>query len=437
MALTDSPAASAALFKRAQAVLAGGVSSDARRVAAGQVPLYVERAEGAHLWDVDGRRYVDFVLGQGPMVLGHCAPEVVEAVATQAGRGMAYAAQHELEVVAAELFTSLVPCADLVRFNTVGSEAVLGAWRIARGVTGRQRILKFEGHYHGWLDAALWSVHPPIDAAGPATAPVAVPGSKGQQLSSGAELLIAPWNDVETFRAIIEQHGHEIAAVVMEPVLCNTGCIEPDPQFLSEVMSLSRSAGALVIFDEVITGFRLGTGGAQEYLSATPDLAVFGKAMAGGIPVAAIGGSRQVMDYVSRGEVGHAGTFNSNPVGMAAAVATMQTLSERRQEIYPHMYRLGGRLKDGLRKVAAERSIPLLVDGPGPMLATYFTDAPSVRNYRDFAATDHAAAARLSHELSVRGINIVPRGLWFLSAAHADDDVDRALEAVSDAFATW
>lgn len=430
-------ATSAALYQRAQRVLAGGVSSDARRPAPGGVPVYVDRAQGAYLWDVDGNRYTDYVLGQGPMVLGHCPPAVVGAVSQQAARGMAYAAQHKLEIEAAELVTQLVPCADLVRFNTVGSEAVLGAWRVARGATGRQRILKFEGHYHGWLDAELWSLHPPVEAAGPVTAPVPVPGTGGQQLSSGTDLLIAPWNDIAVFRSIIEQHGPEIAAVVMEPVLCNTGCIEPDREFLAEVVAATRAAGALVIFDEVITGLRLGTGGAQEYLDTVPDLAVLGKALAGGIPVSAVVGRREVMDRISTGTVGHAGTFNSNPVGMAATVATLTALADGRDHVYPLLYSLGGRLRDGLRDIAAQRSVPLLVDGPGPMLQTYFTDLPAVRNYRDFAAVDRTAGARLHSALLDQGVNIVPRGLWFLSAAHTDDDIDRTLEIVDDLLASW
>lgn len=436
-AMTHSRDITEALYERAQRVLAGGVSSDARRPAPGQLPLYVDHASGAYLWDVDGKRYIDYVLGQGPMVLGHCPAPVVEAVTRQAARGMAYSAQHELEVQAAELLTELVPCAELVRFNTVGSEAVLGAWRVARGVTGRQRILKFEGHYHGWLDAALWSLHPALEAAGPARHPVPVPGTGGQQMSSATDLLIAPWNDIAAFRDLISEHGRETAAVVMEPVLCNTGCIEPDRDFLSEVIALSRSAGALVIFDEVITGMRLGTGGAQEYLGATPDLAVLGKAVAGGLPVSAIVGTRDAMGAIARGEVGHAGTFNSNPLGMAAAVATMSTLADGRDRIFPDLYRLGAKLRDGLREIADRRSIPLLVDGPGPILQTYVTDLPAVRNYRDYAATDRAGGARMHRGLAERGINIVPRGLWFLSAAHTDADIDDTLDAADAVLSRW
>lgn len=425
----------AELAARASRVMPAGVSSDARRGL--PEPVYVDHALGAHLTDVDGNDYVDYVLGQGPMILGHSAPEVVEAVTRQVARGQAYAGQHELEIEAAELVQAMVPGADLVRFNTVGSEAVIGAWRLARGFTGRQKILKFEGHYHGWLDAALWSLHPPVDAAGPAQAPVPVAASGGQQASAAGDLVIAPWNDVAAFTALMSLHGSEIAAVVMEPLLCNTGCIAPEPDFLAAVRDLTAAAGALLVFDEVITGFRLARGGAQELYGVVPDLAIFGKAIAGGLPVAAIAGRAEVMNLITAGTVGHAGTFNSNPVGMAAAVATLGRLNRDGDELYPRLRATGQRLMSGLRDVAAEAGVPMLVDGPGPVFQTYLTTAESVRDYRDFAATDRAGMARLHAELLRRGVNIVPRGLWFLSAAHTDDDVDRTVAVVADILRTW
>jgi glutamate-1-semialdehyde 2,1-aminomutase len=425
----------AVLAERARAVLAGGVSSDARRGM--PEPVYVDHARGAYLVDVDGNRYVDYVLGQGPMLLGHSAPEVVEAVTRQVARGQAYAGQHPLEVEAAELVQRLVPCADLVRFNTVGSEAVLGAWRIARGVTGRSKVLKFEGHYHGWLDAALFSLHPPVEAAGPRQAPHVVPGTGGQQLSAAGDLLVAPWNDPAAFTALMDQHGHEVAAVVMEPLLCNTGCIAPEPGFLETVRAACDAHGALLIFDEVITGFRLAAGGAQEHFGVGPDLAVFGKAIAGGLPVAAIAGRAEVMDVVVTGKVGHAGTFNSNPVGMAAAVATLGRLERDRDELYPRVRATGQRLMAGIRRAAAEAGVPLLVDGPGPVFQTYLTERTAVRDYRDFAATDRVGAARFHAELLRRGVNVVARGLWFLSAAHTDEDVDATIAVVEDVLRAW
>ncbi|WP_083459142.1 aspartate aminotransferase family protein [Jiangella muralis] len=420
----------AELAARASRVLPAGVSSDARRGL--PEPVYVDHAAGAHLTDVDGNDYIDYVLGQGPMILGHSAPEVVEAVTRQVARGQAYAGQHALEIEAAELVQAMVPGADLVRFNTVGSEAVIGAWRLARGLTGRQKILKFEGHYHGWLDAALWSLHPPVDAAGPRQAPVPVPASGGQQASAGADLVVAPWNDLDAFTALLAAHRDEIAAVVMEPLLCNTGCISPAPGFLEAVREQTSAAGALLVFDEVITGFRLARGGAQEWFGVVPDLAVYGKAIAGGLPVAAIAGRAEVMDQITAGTVGHAGTFNSNPIGMAATVATLGRLQRDGDELYPRLRTLGGRLMAGLRDVAAAAGVPMLVDGPGPVFQTYLTSADAVRDYRDFAATDRAGMARLHAGLLRRGINIVPRGLWFLSAAHTEADIDHTVEVVAD-----
>jgi glutamate-1-semialdehyde 2,1-aminomutase len=245
--------------------------------------------------------------------------------------------------------------------------------------------------------------------------------------------VIAPWNDAEALAALMAAHGPDIAAVVMEPVLCNTGCIAPVPGFLDAVRSLCTEHGCLLIFDEVITGFRLAPGGAQEYLGVTPDLAVFGKAIAGGLPVAAIAGRAEVMDAVARGEVGHAGTFNSNPLGMAATVGNLTALDQDRARIYPRLYDLGRRLMDGIRAAAVDAGVPMLVDGPGPVFQTYLTRAETVRNYRDFAATDRAGMSRLHQALLDRGVNIVPRGLWFLSAAHTEADIDRTLEAVADA----
>lgn len=425
----------AELSERAHRVLAAGVSSDARRGM--PEPVYVDHAQGAHLVDVDGNTYTDYVLGQGPMLLGHSAPEVVEAVTRQVARGQAYAGQHELEVEAAELVQAMVPCADLVRFNTVGSEAVVGAWRLARGATGRRKILKFEGHYHGWLDAALFSVHPPVAEAGPRRSPHVVPGTGGQQLSAAADLVVAPWNDEAAFSELMDRYGSDVAAVVLEPLLCNTGCIAAVPGFLESVRKVCSEHGSLLVFDEVITGFRLAPGGAQEYYGVVPDLAVFGKAIAGGLPVAAIAGRAEVMDLITSGAVGHAGTFNSNPIGMAATVATLGRLRRDQRELYPRVRATGQRLMDGIRRVAADAGVPLLVDGPGPVFQTYLTAETAVRDYRDFAATDRAGMARLHAELLRRGVNVVPRGLWFLSAAHTDDDIDRTVAVVDDVLRAW
>ncbi|MFD1541821.1 aspartate aminotransferase family protein [Nonomuraea guangzhouensis] len=420
------------LYTTAQRYIAGGVSSDARRMAG--VPLYVDRAAGARLWDADGNTYLDYVLGQGPALLGHCPAPVVEAVTAQVARGIVYSAQHAAEARVAERLCAMVPSAERVRFNTVGSEAVHAAWRLARGFTGRPKILKFEGHYHGWLDPVLYSVHPPLEAAGPADRPAAVPGTAGQP--EAADLVVCPWNDLGALSRLMDEHAGQIAAVVTEPVLCNTGAIEPDPGYLQGVRELCDSHGSLLIFDEIITGFRLAPGGAQEYLGVSPDLSVFGKAMAGGMQVSALAGRARVMDAISSGKVAHAGTFNSQPIGIAAAEATLRILDEQRDEVYGTLYARGRELMRGLAEAAAKAGVPMLVDGPGPVFQIYFTEAPAVRNYRDFAATDRAMMGRLHAALLDQGVNMVPRGLWFLSTAHTEADVAATVEAFSAALSS-
>lgn len=423
---------SSGLYDTARGYLAGGVSSDARRMAG--TPLYVDRAAGSRIWDVDGNAYIDYVLGQGPAILGHSPAPIVEAIAAQAARGIVYSAQHAAEVAVAERVVKMVPSAERIRFNTVGSEAVHAALRLARGFTGRPKILKFEGHYHGWLDPVLYSVHPALDAAGPSDAPVAVPGTLGQE--SAGNLVVAPWNDLETLTRLMDVHAGEIAAVIAEPVLCNTGSILPDDGFLEAVQSLCKQHGSLLIFDEIITGFRLAPGGAQEYLGITPDLSVFGKAMAGGMPVSALVGKAHVMDHITDGKVAHAGTFNSHPVAIAAAQAALRILDEEREQVYGTLYARGRLLMEGIRAAAVKAGVPLLVDGPGPVFQTYFTDAAAVRDYRGFAATDRALMGRLHAALLDRGVSMVPRGLWFLSTAHSEADIAATVDAFSGALAS-
>lgn len=428
---TSRPNAEAA-YARAKRVIAGGVSSDARRSAG--TPLFVDRAAGAELWDVDGNRVIDYVLGQGPNLLGHAAPVVAEAVSRQVARGVAYAAQHELEAAVAERLCRMVPCAELVRFNSVGSEAVHGAIRLARGHTGKSKIIKFEGNYHGWLDPVLYSVHPDLALAGDARHPSAVGGTAGLPADGAKELIVLPYNDLDAVRSVFESDD-DIAAVIMEPLLCNTGCITAAPDYLAGVRELTTRHGALLIFDEIISGFRVAPGGAQELLGVTPDLATFGKAMAGGMQVSALAGRRSVMETIAAGTVAHAGTFNSHPVAMAAAEATLEHLEDHADQVYPALNDTGRSLMDGLRAAADRHGVPLLVDGPGPVFQTYITDQPAVTDYRSFAACDRAAMARLHELLFAGGISIVPRGLWFLSTEHTDAHVEETLQVAEDAFA--
>ncbi|MEV5965661.1 glutamate-1-semialdehyde 2,1-aminomutase [Kribbella sp. NPDC051952] len=416
------------LYERARQVIAGGVSSDARRA---EQPLFVDHARGAELWDVDGNRYLDYVLGQGPNLLGHAAPLVAEAVSAQVSRGVAYAAQHELEAVVAERLCSMIPAAELVRFNSVGSEAVHGAIRLARGHTGRPKIVKFEGNYHGWLDPVLYSVHPDLALAGDARHPTAVGGTAGQPRHDADDLIVLPYNDLPAVAEVFSTSGDEIAAVILEPLLCNTGCITPKAGYLEGLRDLTRQHGALLIFDEIISGFRVAPGGAQELLGVVPDLAAFGKAMAGGMQVSALVGTREVMGSIADGKVAHAGTFNSHPVAMAAADAVLRHLDEHRDTVYPPLNAAGRRLMAGLRASAERHGVPLLVDGPGPVFQTCVTDQAEVTDYRSFAACDRATMARFHAGLYAAGVNIVPRGLWFLSTEHTEEQIDETI-AVAD-----
>lgn len=421
------------MYARASRSIAGGVSSDARR--ASGTPLFVDHASGAELWDVDGNRLIDYVLGQGPNVLGHASPVVARAVSEQVQRGVAYSAQHELETVVAERICAMVPGAEKVRFNTVGSEAVHGALRLARGFTGRSKVVKFEGNYHGWLDPVLYSVHPDLALAGSSSSPAAVAGSAGLPPDGARDLIVLPYNDLAAVRKCFDSCGDDIAAVICEPLLCNTGVISPVPGYLEGLRELCTDHGALLVFDEIITGFRLAAGGAQEYFGVTPDLAAFGKAMAGGMQVSAIAGRAFVMDAIADGRVAHAGTFNSQPVALAAAAAVLEVLDTQRNAVFPMMRAVGDRLMAGIREAGERHGIPLLVEGPGPVFQVYLTEQQAVRNYRDFAACDRARMTRLHELLLERGVNTVPRGLWFLSTAHTRFHVDETLVAVDDALA--
>ena len=426
-------AASIAAFERASQSLAGGVSSNFR-AGGDPVPLFFDHAAGAHLVDVDGNDYVDYVLGMGPGILGHAPAPVVRAVQEQAGHGQLFAGQTDAEVELAERFTSAVACAERVRFGSSGTEMVQAALRIARAATGREVIAKFEGHYHGWLDPVLTSVQPPIEDAGPADAPTPHLPSRGQPASTVDQVVVLPWNDRDALQRVLGGPGRErIAALILEPILCNTGVIPPEPGFLDAVRSLTTANGTVLIFDEVITGFRVGYGGAQEVTGVTPDLAVFAKAMGSGFPIAALAGRGSLMELTSRGVL-HGGTYNANASSVAAANATLATLAADDCAAYKRIERTGGRLIEGLREHAARLGSDLLVQGRPAVFNTTFGTGP-VRNYRDYFATDRARQRTFLRALQDRGVRVTARGTWFLSAAHDDADIEDTLAAAGDALA--
>jgi glutamate-1-semialdehyde 2,1-aminomutase len=413
------------LMAEARQWLAGGVSSNFR-LGISPTPLVIERAEGAFVFDADGNRLIDYYLGMGPMMLGHNPASVRNAVAAQLARGILYAGQSESEFAAARMVCRMVPCAERIRFTSSASEAAQGAIRLARAATGRSRIVKFEGHYHGWFDNVLWSVAPALDAAGAPDRPVPVAGSRGQISDGSVDVL--PWNDLPLLAERLA--SGQIAAVIMEPAMCNAGAIEPAAGYLEGAREACARAGSVLIFDETITGFRLAPGGAQQRFGVTPDLAVFGKAIANGFPVAAIAGRADLLDQFAHGVV-HGGTYNAQPLGMAATLATLRELAD--PAVYAGIAQRGARLMDGVRRALRDSGLVASVGGFPEVFHVGFGLGEPARNFRDLARIDRARYVAFTTALLRRGVRALERGAWFLSAAHDDSVVDETLAAVAAA----
>jgi glutamate-1-semialdehyde 2,1-aminomutase len=408
-------------FERAQLSLAGGVSTALRRSAKPH-PLYFERGEGARVRDVDGNTYIDYGLAWGPLILGHAPPAVVRAVQQRLSTGFTFGAQHDLEFEVAEKLTQIIPCADLVCFANSGTEIVQIALRLARAVTGRPRYVKFEGHYHGWDDSVLVSYHPTREQAangGP------VPVGKGQRAHT--DVLVAEWNDLAGLKAIFDRHAGEISAVICEPLLCNTFCISPEPGFLAALRRLTEATGALLIFDEVITGFRIDLRGAQGFYGITPDLATYAKAVGGGMPLSVLAGKRQYMELIAAGQVVHAGTLNGNPLALAAADASLDMLTQ--PGVYDRLRAAAERLRSGLEREFHAAGLPVITSGEGPVFHVSFMDR-AARNYRDTLAADGALYTQFAVALLDEGVLVLQDGRWYVSTAHDDAVIDETLAAV-------
>ncbi|MDB5075809.1 MAG: glutamate-semialdehyde -aminomutase [Chloroflexi bacterium] len=424
------------LFESALGVLPGGVNSTARTTYAGwdPYPLFAAGGEGPYLFDVDGHHYVDYLLALGPLMLGHRPQAVIDRVAAEVQRlGTMFALPYELEQHVARKFLQAVPSAEAVRFTNTGSEAVGSAVRLARAATGRQKLLRFEGHYHGWQDTVYWSNKPEPELAGPSEAPNAVPAGPGVPAGLADTLIICPWNDPESVERAFAAHGGEIAAVLTEPVMCNTGCILPDPGYLEFLREITRRHGALLIFDEVITGFRLSLGGAQGYYGVQPDLSTFAKALGGGFPVAALAGTWPVMRLIADGRYSHSGTYNANVVAMAAVDAALDELS--RPGAYEELHRVGERLMVELRTRFTAADIPVQVQGLGPVFQVWFADRP-IRSWRDAREYARTGSFRMFwEEMVLRGVLFHPNQFenLFISTAHADQHIDETLAALDDA----
>lgn len=417
------------LWERARKHLAAGVSSNIR-LQERPAPLYFSHGEGSRLFDVDGNEYIDYVAAYGPLILGHSPPAVVEAVQRQVALGQTYGGQHEIEVDVSEKISALIPAMDVVRFCGSGSEANHALFRLARAWTGRTKIVRFEGHYHGWLDDQLISDHPHSEEeAGALPFPQPVLGSKGQLPHAAGETLVLPWNDLDAFSSLMDREGQHVAAVITEPIMCNGGFILPKPGFLEGLRDICTRQESLLIFDEVITGFRADLHGAQGLLGVTPDLVTLGKAVANGFPLSVFGGRRDIMRLVGDG-VMHGGTYNGNPITLAAANATLDVLSRDNGAVYEQIRATGRSLMDGIRQAAREAGHSVLVQGIGPVFFAWFTDLEQLTTFRDNWACDESKYAAFQGKLINHGVRTIPSGRWYVSAAHTEEDVRLTIDAV-------
>lgn len=419
--------ASEAAFEAARKVIPGGVNSPARAFGAvGGIPPFMQRAEGAYLWDIDGHQYIDYIGSWGPMILGHRHPRVIAAVTDAMADGTSFGAPTLREAEIAELVADVVPSVEMCRFVSSGTEAAMSAVRLARGVTGRDKIVKMTGHYHGHVDALLVQ-------AGSAATTLGTPNSPGVTPGAVADTLLCPFNDIEALRSQFDAFPGQIAAVLLEPVAGNMGLVPPRPGYLEAVRELTEKAGTILLFDEVMTGFRLALGGAQELFGITPDLSAFGKIIGGGLPAAAYGGSSKAMEHVSpAGKIYQAGTLSGNPLAMAAGMETIRILRESAP--YGYLESITQRLEEGLRRVCSDRRVPAQVQRVGSMITLFFNSEP-VWNYEDAKRSDLALFARFFWEMLARGVYL-PCSQFeaaFVSVSHTEDDIDATIAAADDA----
>jgi glutamate-1-semialdehyde 2,1-aminomutase len=432
-------------FERAQHSLIEGVNSPSRGAAVySPGPIVLERGRGSRAWDADGNEYVDFMMSFGALIQGHANPVLVKTVCDAMAEGSHFAASTSAEVEAAERFRRFVPSAEAVRFTNTGSEATMLALRLARAHTGRRKVLKFEGHYHGWYDPFLLNAHShPPDLLGLPENPARIPDSEGIPSSTFDDVVLAPWNDEAALEKILKKHGHELAAVITEPIMANMGCILPRDGYLQRMLELTLASGALLIVDEVVTGFRYAPGGCQQYYGIKPDLSTFGKALGAGFPVGAVAGPHSILDRMRWSEhmVLHYGTFNGHRLTMKVIAANLDLLSV--PETYAKLHAVGNAAIAGLRDVFRRRQVKAVVQGFGPMFQVYFTERDAIHDYRDYCEyADTKLYSRFVHALLDRGIYMTPsNGLhWIISTAHTDaaaeNDVEKLIQAADQAAST-
>lgn len=417
------------LYNEATEHIVGGVNSPSRayKGVGGGTPVYMDRASGSHFYDVDGNEYIDYLGAYGPIITGHAHPHITEAITKAAQNGVLYGTPTVLENRFSKMLKDAIPSLERVRFVNSGTEAVMTTIRVARAYTGRNKVIKFAGCYHGHSDLVLVAA-----GSGPST--LGTPDSAGVPASIAADVITVPFNDIEPFKEALEKFGDEVAGVLVEPIVGNFGIVEPNPGFLEEVNRLTHEAGALVIYDEVITAFRFTYGSAQQLLNIEPDMTAMGKIIGGGLPIGAYGGRADIMEQVAPlGPAYQAGTMAGNPASMSAGIACLEVLQEK--GVYEEMDRLGARLEKGILESARQYGVEISINRLKGALTVYFTNE-TVENYEQAENTDGEKFAQFFHYMLAEGINLAPSKYeaWFLTTAHTDEDIDHTLEAVDRVF---
>lgn len=417
------------LYEEALKYIVGGVNSPSRsyKAVGGGAPVVMERAKGAYFWDVDGNKYIDYLGAYGPIITGHAHPHITEAIKRAAETGVLYGTPTPHEIKFAKMLQEAMPNLEKIRFVNSGTEAVMTTIRVARAYTGRDKIIKFAGCYHGHSDLVLVAA-----GSGPST--LGTPDSAGVPQSIAREVITVPFNNIEPFKAALEVWGNEVAAVLVEPIVGNFGIVEPKEGFLQQVNDLAHEAGALVIYDEVITAFRFMYGGAQDLYGIKPDLTAMGKIIGGGLPIGAYGGKQEIMDKVAPlGPAYQAGTMAGNPASMLSGIACLEVLKE--EGIYEYLDELGARLENGISEAARKYKIPVTINRLKGALTVFFTDQ-KVENYEQAQKTDSEMFARFFKLMLQQGINLAPSKYeaWFITIAHTKEDIDVTIQAVDRAF---
>ncbi|EDP73982.1 glutamate-1-semialdehyde 2,1-aminomutase [Hydrogenivirga sp. 128-5-R1-1] len=416
------------LFEEAQKYLVGGVNSPVRAFKAlGGTPIFIEKAKGSRVWDVDGNEYIDYVLSWGPLILGHANDQIINAIKQVSNYGTSFGAPTELEVEMAKAVVEAVPSIEMLRFVNSGTEATMSAIRLARGYTGKKKIIKFDGCYHGHGDSLLVS-------AGSGVATLGIPGTPGIPEELASLTIVLPYNDIEAVEEAFKKHGDDIACVIIEPVAGNMGVVAPPKEYHQRLREITKEYGSLLIWDEVMTGFRLALGGAQELYGIDPDLTTLGKVIGAGLPVGAYGGKAEIMKHVApEGPVYQAGTLSGNPLAMAAGLRQLQILKEKNP--YPELDKKGEKLEKGLKDLIIKYSIKATVNRVGSMITMFFTDK-EVKNFQDAKSSDLEMFNKFFWKMIEKGVYLAPSQFEasFLSTAHSEEDINRTLEAVEETF---